>query len=243
MAMSQINPEDTKMKFNMKTLVALLALAAIAATAVTALAEFGSGAVKEGETYTTQEMLTYAIQDEYMALAEYEAIVAAYGDGNPFSNLIEAEKYHVTLLTGLFEAYGYAVPANDAANRIALPESLDAAYDVGAEAETNNIAMYETFLAQDVPADVAQVFSALKDASGNHLAAFQQAGGRSGMGGMRGNSRWSSDDETDDATSGYRSGSCVTDDRRGGNRNDSSTRGNGGCNRDNCPCLADDTNP
>lgn len=229
------------MKFNSKTLVTLLALAAIAATTVTALAEFGSGAVTEGKTYTTEEMLTYAIQDEYMALAEYEAIVAAYGDGNPFSNLIEAEKYHITLLTGLFETYGYAVPANDAADRVALPDSLSASYDVGVEAETNNIAMYETFLAQDVPDDVAAVFSALKDASGNHLTAFQQAGGRPGVGGMnaygRGNARWSADDENNDWY-----GACMGG-QRGGNRSDSGTRGNGGRNRGNCPYLADDTNP
>ncbi len=230
------------MKFNSKTLVALLAFAAIAAMTVTALAEFGSGAVTEGKTYTTEEMLTDAIQDEYMALAEYEAIVAAYGDGNPFSNLIKAEEYHITLLTGLFEAYGYAVPVNDAADRVALPDSLSASYDVGAEVEINNTAMYETFLAQDVPEDVAVVFSALKDASGNHLTAFQQAGGRAG--GMRGSSRWSTANDADDDTTGYRNGSCMTDGRRGGgNRNGSSARGNGGLNRDNCPFLAGDTNP
>ncbi len=243
MAMSQINPEDNIMKFKSKTLVALLVLAVAAAMTLTALAEFGSGAVSQGQTYTTEEMLTYAIQDEYMARAEYAAIIAAYGEYTPFTNLMEAEEYHITLLTGLFEAYGYTVPADESAALVVLPDSLAAALDVGAAAETNNIAMYETFLAQDVPSDVAAVFSALKDASGNHLTAFTQAGGRAGAGRMaayghtdtdtRGYGRMYGDDSTRGYCGMYNSDTRMGR-RNGGNRNGSATRGTG-WNRDNCP--------
>ena len=230
------------MKLSTKTLIVVFALAVAAAMTLTALAEYGSGAVTAGTTYTTEEMLTYAIQDEYMALAEYEAIVAAYGDSNPFSNLIPAEEHHIALLTDLFTVYGYAVPVNDAADRVALPESLDAAYETGVEVETSNIAMYETFLAQDVPDDVSAVFEALRDASANHQAAFEQAAGRTGSGGQNAYGRGYMNGNAGGRA--YRDGTCMggTGTQYGGSRNNSGSRGNA-WNRDDCPMFADDTNP
>lgn len=225
------------MKFHSKTLIAVVVLAIAATMTLGALAEFGSGAVTETQDYTTEEMLTYAIQDEYMALAEYRAIIAEYGESNPFSNLIEAEEYHITLLEDLFEAYGYAVPVDDAADRVTLPGSLAEAYEVGAEAETNNIKMYETFLAQDVPADVAAVFSALKDASGNHLTAFERDGYRAGRGNENGDAKANA--------RGARNGTCLNDGdgtRNGGGRTNSDSRG-AGRNRDNCPVYSDSVTP
>lgn len=244
------------MKLSTKTLIVVFALAVAAAMTLTALAEYGSGAVTEGTTYTTEEMLTYAIQDEYMALAEYEAIVAAYGDSNPFTNLIPAEEHHIALLEGLFADYGYAVPENDAAGRVALPDSLDAAYDVGVEAELNNIAMYETFLAQGAPDDVTAVFEALKEASESHLTAFEQAADRTGLGGQNAYGRGNASDDangntnkngsTNENARTYRDGTCMDDGagaQNGGSRNNSGSRGNANQNRGNCPACTDDTNP
>ncbi|NCB36222.1 MAG: hypothetical protein EOM58_09285, partial [Clostridia bacterium] len=83
-----------------KIFATLTALVLLAAMPVIALAEdFGSASVTQGETYTLEQMLTYAMQDEYMAQAEYAAIIAAYGDNTPFANIINAEKTHVALLT------------------------------------------------------------------------------------------------------------------------------------------------
>ena len=42
-------------------------------------------------------MLTYAIQDEYLALAEYELIIEKYGSMRPFSNIINSEKTHIDM--------------------------------------------------------------------------------------------------------------------------------------------------
>jgi hypothetical protein len=41
------------------------------------------------------------------------------------------------------------------------------------QAEIDNIAMYESFLEKELPADVAGLFAELKRASENHLRAFQ----------------------------------------------------------------------
>ena len=44
-------------------------------------------------------MLGYAIQDEYLARAEYYMIMDKFGKIKPFSNIVEAGEYHIKLLS------------------------------------------------------------------------------------------------------------------------------------------------
>ncbi len=126
-------------------------------------------------TFSLEEMLTYALQDEFMAQAEYQAIIANYGEIAPFANIVEAEQTHIDLLLPLFAQYGIEVPANDAADRVIIPESITSALATGVDAEKANIAMYQAFLAQDnLPDDVRNAFEYLMNASENHLQAFSQ---------------------------------------------------------------------
>ena len=144
---------------------------------------FGAAALSEGKTYTVEEMLTYAIRDEYLARAEYKVIMDAYGEQRPFINIMKAEGGHVQLLLPLFTAYGVTVPEDTALEHTVKPDSLQAAYEAGVTAEVHNIAMYEAFLKQeDLPDDVRAVFEALTRASGNHLRAFEQNANKQGMG-------------------------------------------------------------
>lgn len=144
---------------------------------------FGAAALSEGKTYTVEEMLTYAIQDEYLARAEYKVIMDAYGEQRPFINIMKAEGVHVQRLLPLFTAHGVTVPEDTALEHTVKPDSLAAAYEAGVTAEVNNIAMYEAFLKQsDLPDDVRAVFEALTRASGNHLRAFEQNANKQGMG-------------------------------------------------------------
>jgi hypothetical protein len=165
----------------MKKLVSILSTALIAATVFSGAAvfasdsDFGSAGALSDDSYTLEEMLTYAIQDEYMAKAEYEAILDTYGSVRPFSNIVRSEETHISLLLPLFETYGLTVPENTAAENVVLPDTLAETYPIGVEAEINNIGMYESFLKEDLPADVEFVFTRLMDASENHLAAFQNA--------------------------------------------------------------------
>ena len=164
-------------------LFALIVALSLLTASVSALAEFGSGAVTSGQTYTTEQMLTYAIQDEYFALAEYQAIIAKYGAARPFTNIMKAEQHHIDLLKPLFAAYEAALPENDAASQVALPETLTLAYETGVKAEIRNIAMYAAFLTQTLPADVKAVFTSLKAASENHLSSFERkSSGQTGNG-------------------------------------------------------------
>ena len=137
------------------------------------LTGYGSaGALKDTEL-TLADMLTYAMQDETIARAEYAAILDSYGSVRPFTNIIRAEESHILALQPLFEAYGIAVPADDSASLVTTVPSLTEAYQTGVSAEVNNIAMYETFLDQNLPDNVRAVFESLMRASENHLRAFQ----------------------------------------------------------------------
>jgi len=132
-------------------------------------------ALSEDGIYTIEEMLTYAIQDEYLAQATYQAIIDEFGNIKPFSNIILAEQKHIDLLLPLFETYGIEIPVNDAVQYVVLPDSISSALATGVEAEQVNIAMYEAFLNQaDLPDDIQTVFEYLLAASQNHLTAFSK---------------------------------------------------------------------
>ena len=134
---------------------------------------YGSAGAAADTNLSLADVLTYAIQDEYAARAEYEAILNSYGTVRPFSNILRAEETHINTLLPLFAEYGISAPADEGAARAALPDNLTSAYQTGVNAEVTNIAMYEQFLEQDLPADVRVVFESLMRASENHLRAFQ----------------------------------------------------------------------
>ncbi|NLM85859.1 MAG: DUF2202 domain-containing protein [Clostridiales bacterium] len=148
---------------------------------------YGANGVEESKTYTVGQMLVYALQDEYLARAEYRDIMATFQVNRPFSNIERAENQHIALLMPLFEAYGVTVPEDDAKEHLALPKTLDEIYQLGVQAEENNIAMYNAFLSrEDLPEDVQSVFERLLRASQNHLSAFSNQANL----GQNGGGRW-----------------------------------------------------
>jgi hypothetical protein len=136
---------------------------------------FGAKGAQQSSDPTLEQMLTYAIQDEYLARAEYRFIINEYGSVRPFSNIIQAEEQHINMLVPLFTTYGFAVPEDNAEEHIVVPKDLKEALETGVQAEIDNIGMYETFLKKSLPEDVRDVFERLKNASGNHLQAFRNA--------------------------------------------------------------------
>lgn len=158
-----------------KSIPALVLVVVFAFTGLTFAAGFGAAAVTPEKDYAVADMLTYALQDEHLALAEYQAIVDTYKVSRPFSNIMRAEKQHIAWLLPLFEQYAIEVPEIDASEHIVLPDSLSEIHAAGVQAEENNIAMYETFLADDdLPDDLRDVFLRLLAASENHLRAFSR---------------------------------------------------------------------
>lgn len=120
------------------------------------------------------DALTVAIQDEYHAQAVYERILADFGSVRPFSAIVGAERQHAASLAGLFQARGLAVPAS-AWNLDNVPRfsSVTAACAAAAQAERDNVAVYDAYPTAALPLDVARVFANNRWASlNNHLPAF-----------------------------------------------------------------------
>ena len=144
--------------------------------------DYGAIGAMAGQDWTIEEMLKYAIEDEYLARQEYAMIMDAYGEQKPFSNIIKAEETHIAMLKDIYAEYDYDMPEDLAAQYAILPDSVDEALALGVMAEENNIAMYEMFLEKDLPDDIKDVFTELRDASVNHLAAFKKGPRGSGNG-------------------------------------------------------------
>lgn len=168
------------MKRNAAVFAVLFGLiAAFAVFGETSLPLYGNAAAKADDSLTIEEMLTYAIQDEYLARAEYVAIMAKFGQILPYSNIKQAEEQHIAWLKDMFATLKLTVPADEAAKYIHAPATLKESAQAGVQAEIDNIAMYERFLAQPVLKDprysaIVDLFTRLRDASKNHLAAFQK---------------------------------------------------------------------
>ncbi len=144
-----------------------------------ALPLYGNAAAKADTNLTVESMLAYAIQDEYLARAEYVAIMNKFGQMAPYTNIKQAEEQHIAWLKDMFASFKLALPVDGAAPYIHAPATLKEAAQAGVQAEIDNIAMYERFLAQPALLDpryasVADLFTRLRNASQNHLAAFQK---------------------------------------------------------------------
>ncbi len=162
--------------------IAMIGLALMALIAVSAAGAsdslYGNAAAKADKDLTVEDMLLYAAQDEYLARGEYVAIMAKFGEARPFSNIKSAEENHLSWLKTAYAARGIAFPADASKSHLIVPANLKEAFQTGVQAELDNIAMYERFLASPLlkdpkNADLVSLFTELKNASGNHLSAFQ----------------------------------------------------------------------
>jgi hypothetical protein len=113
-------------------------------------------------------MLDVLYLDELNAKAEYEALVAQFGEEAPFTRLIIAETRHAEALLRLYDVYDLDVPTPVTATPV-IPATLDEAYVVGVDAEVANIALYDDYLDLELPELVERVFTNLMKASENHL--------------------------------------------------------------------------
>lgn len=138
-------------------------------------AAYGAASAQADTDLTLADMLTYAMQDEYLAEAEYNLIMEHWGTQRPFSNIMVSEQAHQSWLTDLFTKYEVALPDKaEVTAHAVLPASLEEAFATGVEAEIENIAMYERFLEQELPEDVRAVFERLRNASEHHKQAFER---------------------------------------------------------------------
>jgi len=123
--------------------------------------------------------LKLTLEDEYMAEAVYRQVLDTFGDVNPFSNIINAERKHSDSLIFLYTKYGLNVPKNDWYDRVDSYDSIESACKAGINAETKNAALYDELLSKVDNQDIIFVFTSLRDASlNNHLPAFERCAAR-----------------------------------------------------------------
>lgn len=135
---------------------------------------YGSKSAALKTSLTLEEMLQYAIEDEYMAQAEYKYVLTAFGNQNPFTNIAAAEETHINALKGLYNTRNMTVPSDNSAQFLVKPANIKDSLSLGVEAEIANINMYKNFLnTSNLPNDLKIVFNQLKAGSESHLNAFR----------------------------------------------------------------------
>lgn len=162
------------MKKSMKVIALLSLVVLLSLNTLSFASDFGAAGAEKDVDFTLEEMLEYAIKDEYLAKAEYEVILENFDVSRPFTNIMKAEENHINALERLYEAYNLEIPQVNPDEHTVIPDSLEAIFETGVEAEIHNIDMYEKFLDEDLPEDVRLTFEALKNASENHLKAFER---------------------------------------------------------------------
>ncbi|MCM3411403.1 ferritin family protein [Metabacillus litoralis] len=135
---------------------------------------FGAKGALSAPTLTLPDMLTYALQDEYLAQARYDNILETFGYIRTFARIKEAELRHISALLPLFDLYQMKIPEDISHSYVTTPQSVKAAYSAGVQGEIDNISMYEKFITHNIPNDVKTIFTQLRNASLNHLDAFKR---------------------------------------------------------------------
>ncbi|MCK5780935.1 MAG: DUF2202 domain-containing protein [Psychrilyobacter sp.] len=152
----------------------LLGVIMMLVMSVGVFASYGHVGASEDDNMSVEAMIKYAIEDEVFARAEYEKIMEIFNIDRPFSNIKRAEETHMELLQPLIKKYDVTYEELDEKDLV-IPKTLKETYEVGVQAEIDNIAMYEKFLKdKNLPEDVEETFIKLRDGSKNHLSAFQR---------------------------------------------------------------------
>lgn len=132
-------------------------------------------------TEAERAALLEALDDEYRAVATYEAVIEDFGPVRPFVNIVESEQRHIEALTAILDRHGAEIPPNPWFGRVRRYGSVEEACAAGVEAEIDNAAMYDRLEAATARPEILRVFGNLRSASQQrHLPAFRRCaeGGR-----------------------------------------------------------------
>ncbi len=182
-----------------RTAGALVAGVAAISLGVVPFAAAAPGDLSEAEAAE----LAFMREEERVARDLYQAFFDMYDGARPFSRIVNAEQQHYDQVGNLLVTYGIADPSaglsagtysNQALQELyntwyaAGSASLEAAYQVGVDLETRDIADLEDAIAATGTDAVKVVFERLQAGSENHLTAFTNAvNGQIGTGIKAGN--------------------------------------------------------
>lgn len=136
---------------------------------------WGSGAANKDNSLTLEEMLQYAIEDEYMKRKRYELICQLFKVESPFYEMSKTETTNILKLIELFSKYNVPVTQDKSLDYIKTPKTLLEGYDLSIKGELNNAAMYDKFLEDSsLNEDVKKVFKELKNISNKQIKVLQK---------------------------------------------------------------------
>ena len=134
--------------------------------------------------------IAFMREEERLARDLYQAFSDQYDGARPFSRIVNAEQQHHDTMGTLLTRYGLDDPSADLpAGTYANADlqelyttwlaegsvSIEAAYQVGVDLETRDIADLDGAIAAATADDVKAAFERLQNGSESHLAAFQRA--------------------------------------------------------------------
>jgi len=136
---------------------------------------YGSGLLPAGGELTEAQetALVDFWVDEHKALATYEAVMAEFGEVQPFASIANAEQSHIAALENVFARYGVTIPEVPAFDAPTF-EVLEDVCAAAAQVEIDNAALYDGLTSLFTQPDVLRVIENLSSASLNsHLPAFE----------------------------------------------------------------------
>lgn len=119
---------------------------------------------------------------EYLAAAQYSAVIDEFGEVQPYVSIRAAEFRHVNALTRQLARFGVTAPDNPYVGTVAAPESLEAAARAWAVGEVANVEMYDGLLTRTSDPGLVRVLTNLRRASQEaHLPMFEAAAAHGGV--------------------------------------------------------------
>lgn len=123
----------------------------------------------------TKQAMIDSLKDEYHARAFYNAVIAKFGEINPFRKILESEERHVQRWHKLFRRYGLSIPKDDFTGNITAPENVVAACEMAIASEIANGEMYSKFLEFITEPDLRNTWLKLRHVSETrHKIAFER---------------------------------------------------------------------
>ncbi|MCY6371430.1 hypothetical protein [Clostridium ganghwense] len=136
--------------------------------------KWGVTAAKEDENLNVEKMLTYAIENEYLEKAKYEAMIRKFGEIRPFIDLAKAKNINISILKTTFQKYKLSIPKDRSREFLKVPETIEESFEISIADEIENMAMYNRFIRRKgVPQELILILVRLRDASRAHLQSLE----------------------------------------------------------------------
>ena len=143
-------------------------------TPATDVQTYGAKSAFADDSLTIDKMLQYALQDEYLARSQYESFIEAFENKPPFSNIMNAEVYHISELQKLFKSHTLDITEDFSKDYLVKADDYEKALQIAIDLELENVDMYQKFLDTNLPDDIFSTFSMLRSDSIMHTEEFKK---------------------------------------------------------------------